>query len=393
MGYGAHIDDLRRRLEGKRVLLTGSTGFKGGWMALWLAELGARVVGIGLPPEDRSFMNAVGLAQVVDTRIADIRDRRDFASAVEGEDFDILVHMAAQSLVRKSYADPVDTFQTNVVGTAVVLEAARRMPSLRAIVVVSSDKCYDNREWVWPYRETDPMGGHDPYSASKGCTELIASAYRKSFFHDPDGPRLASVRAGNVIGGGDWSRDRIVPDLVRSAETREPARIRNPHSVRPWQHVLEPLRGYLMLAAALVEEGHRYAGGWNFGPAVDADIDVGTLAELVRRSWPGQEPGPGPGPGPEYTADPVKHTVHEANMLRLDSTKARVELGWQPALALEQAVDLTVGWYHMALQRPERMLDFTRQQIGRYCACCQDPTHEDETLTESRAITELAACG
>ena len=254
--------------RGRRVLLTGHTGFKGGWLALWLQRLGATVVGVSLPPSSPSFHAAVGMDELIDERIGDIRAPGTFADAIGWRDFDLVIHMAAQALVRTSYEMPVDTYLTNVVGTAVVLDAARRMPSLRGVVVVTSDKCYDNREWVWGYRETDPMGGRDPYSASKGCAELVAASYRASFFSDPDGAQIATARAGNVIGGGDWAADRLIPDLMRSVQWGAPARLRNPRSIRPWQHVFEPLRGYLMLAAALLQDGARYAGGWNFGPAM-----------------------------------------------------------------------------------------------------------------------------
>ena len=281
---------LNEALARKRVLVTGHTGFKGAWLSLWLRRLGAQVVGVSLPPQDPSLFKAVGLDRLIDSRIGDIRTKEGFRKAIGNEDFDLVIHMAAQAIVRTSYEDPIDTYQTNVMGTAIVLEAARRMPSLKGVIVVTSDKCYENREWVWGYREQDPMGGKDPYSSSKGCAELVTSAYRRSFFSNPDGPQLASVRAGNVFGGGDWGVDRLIPDLMRSAETGAPARIRNPRNVRPWQHVLEPVRGYLMLAARLIDTGAGFAGGWNFGPDRDAAVDVVTLADMVIDKWNGTGP-------------------------------------------------------------------------------------------------------
>ncbi|MEJ1159175.1 CDP-glucose 4,6-dehydratase [Prosthecomicrobium sp. N25] len=351
---------LERVFRGKRVLLTGHTGFKGGWMALWLRRLGAEVTGIALPPPtDPSFCKAVRLEELVDSRIGDIRSEQDFARAVGGQDFDVVIHMAAQALVRASYTAPVDTYLTNVVGTAVVLEQARRMPSLKACVVVTSDKCYENREWVWGYRENDPMGGKDFYSSSKGCTELVAAAYRSAHFSRDDGPQMAMVRAGNVIGGGDWAADRIVPDLVRSVETGEPTRIRSPRSVRPWQHVLEPVRGYLTVAANMIENGAPYAGGWNFGPDRHGTVDVGTLADMIVARWEG---------GPRYVVEPRAGDPHEARILRLDITKAEVDLGWQPLLDIGETVGMTVDWYRNYHGNPDGIRAFSEAQLGRYAA-------------------------
>jgi len=352
--------DLSRILRGRRVLVTGHTGFKGGWLSLWLRRLGAHVVGVALPASAPSFSSAIDLEGLVDGRIGDIRTEAGFSESIGGQDFDLVIHMAAQAVVRTSYERPVDTYMTNVVGTAVVLEAARRMPSLRGIVVVTSDKCYENREWVWGYRENDPMGGRDPYSSSKGCAELVAAAYRSSFFSDPGGAQLATVRAGNVIGGGDWGADRLIPDLVRAVETGIPARLRNPKNVRPWQHVLEPLRGYLMLAAGLIETGARFAGGWNFGPEKDATVNVGTLAELVVSHWGG--------PPPEYVAERRADEPAESAVLRLDSTKSHVELGWEPLLGLDEAVGMTVAWYRKYMEDPADMRRFSQQQLDEYAA-------------------------
>jgi len=351
--------NLREALRGCRVLLTGHTGFKGGWLALWLRRLGAEVVGVSLPPEPGpSFFEAVGLRDLVDHRVGDIRSPEGFADVVADVDAELVIHMAAQSLVRRSYEAPVDTYMTNVTGTAVVLEAARNMPSLRAAIVVTSDKCYENREWVWGYRENDPMGGADPYSSSKGCAELVTAAYRRSYFADPDGPQLASVRAGNVFGGGDWNADRLVPDIVKAAVAGAPVQIRNPASIRPWQHVLEPLSGYLALAARLLTAGAPFAGGWNFGPDPDGVVDVGTLARSIRQAW-----GAG---GPKLQLGAAAQGPHEAGILRLDSTKAITQLGWRPRLAIGDAIQLTVDWYRAHADGGQDMAELSELQIERY---------------------------
>jgi CDP-glucose 4,6-dehydratase len=352
---------LAERLNGCRVLVTGHTGFKGGWLSLWLQRLGATVVGVSLPAAAPSFCRAIGLEELVDGRIGDIRMERTFGAAIGDEAFDLVIHLAAQAFVRPSFEAPVDTYLTNVVGTAVVLDAARRMPSLKGVIVVTSDKCYDNREWVWGYRENDPMGGRDPYSASKGCAELVASAFRASYFNDPAGPQLTTVRAGNVIGGGDWGADRLIPDLVRSVETSLPVRLRNPDSVRPWQHVLEPLRGYLMLAAQLVDKGARFAGGWNFGPDSSGTVPVGALADRIIAAWDD-------GAQPRYVVERRDNEPPESVVLRLDSTKAAVELGWKPLLRLEETVAMTVGWYQRHRQDPASIRAFSERQIDDYAA-------------------------
>ena len=301
-----------------------------------------------------------GIEELVDSRIGDVRSETGFGKLIEGQDFDLVIHMAAQAFVRASYEDPVGTYLTNVIGTAVVLEAARRMPSLRGVIVVTSDKCYENHEWVWGYREHDPMGGRDPYSSSKGCAELVAAAYRASFFSSPDGPQLATVRAGNVIGGGDWGADRLVPDLVRAVETRSPARIRNPRNVRPWQYVLEPVRGYLMLAARLIDTGTGFGGSWNFGCDRDAAVDVVTLADLVVEKWNGSPP--------RYVVEKRADELPESVVLRLDSTKSYVELGWKPLLTIGEAVSMTVEWHLRYLRDPGAIRQFSQQQIAEYAA-------------------------
>ncbi|WP_211198607.1 CDP-glucose 4,6-dehydratase [Ruegeria haliotis] len=336
----AHQDQMfGGQFHGRRVLVTGHSGFKGGWMSLWLSRLGASVTGVSLPPEPGpSLYEASGLAAATDSRFADIRDPAALSQTLAGVDAEVLFHMAAQPLVRKSYREPAETFATNVQGTVNVLEAARKMPSLKAVVVITSDKCYDNREWLWGYRENDPLGGKDPYSASKAATELVAQSYAHSFFADPQGPQLATVRAGNVFGGGDWGEDRLVPDVIRAWAKGEAVEIRNPASVRPWQHVLEPVSGYLQVAEKMLTGGAAYAGAWNFGPDVSSTVDVRQLAEMIQRAW-------GTGAPAFSFPDQVPDAPHEAGILRLDSTKAQSRLGWRPRLSLQEAIDLTADWY------------------------------------------------
>lgn len=351
-------DDLSAAYGARRVLVTGHTGFKGGWMALWLRRLGAQVTGIALPPpEGASFAAATGICDRVDSRIADIRDPAAYAAAAP-VDADLVIHMAAQPIVRRSYADPVATFATNVTGTAVVLDAARRMPSLKAVIVVTSDKCYENVEQIWGYREIDRMGGSDPYSASKGCAELVAESFRRSFFADPGGPQLASVRAGNVFGGGDWGEDRLIPDFMRAAAAGTPFLVRNPASVRPWQHVLDALQGYLKLGAALLSEGAAFAGPWNFGPDAEAALEVGALVREIQESFGAD--------GPRVVRSPVAAGPQEAAVLRLDSFKARSCLGWRPRLAVPEAIRMTVAWHRAYMANGEDMLKFSERQIEAF---------------------------
>ena len=368
---------VRTLVAGRRVLVTGHTGFKGGWLALWLKRLGARVVGVALPPEGSpSLCETLGVDRLIDGRIGDIRSADSLSAAIDGYDAELIFHLAAQAIVRRSVVDPVETFHTNVVGTANVLEAARRMRSLRAIVVVTSDKCYENREWPWGYRETDPMGGADPYSASKGCTELVAASYRRTFFADPAGPQLATVRAGNVIGGGDWAADRLVPDLVRAALRGERALIRNPDSVRPWQHVLDALAGYLTVAGGLLA-GDAVAEGWNFGPDSGGVVDVATLSAAVASTWgighPGFRFGERAGP-------------HEANMLALDSGKARARLGWRPGLSFADTVGFTVDWYRAWSAGQADMAAFSTAQIEAFSALARPAS------TDAAKFGELQQC-
>lgn len=361
---------LRKALCGRRVLVTGHTGFKGGWLSLWLNLLGAKVYGVALPPlTGPSFYSAVRLNEFTDDRIGDIRSPSQFAASIAGIDAELVIHMAAQALVRKSYSDPIDTYLTNVVGTAVVLDAIKRMPSLQAAIVVTSDKCYENKEWVWGYRENDSMGGADPYSSSKGCAEIVTSAYRRSYFSGPGSPNLSSVRAGNVFGGGDWAVDRLVPDLVKATTAQAPVEIRNPRSIRPWQHVLDPLSGYLMLAAHLMSPNSPFADAWNFGPASEGLVDVGTFARRFQKSW-----GPG---GPEILWGSGELGPHEAGILRLDSTKAQVQLGWRPRLSIGEAIDWTVEWYRAYAAGNTDLRKLSERQIQNF---------NERTIAETRHL-------
>lgn len=357
---GAVPSDFGGAFKGRHVLVTGHTGFKGGWICHWLMQLGARVTGIALAPEPGpNLFDVTGLEGDMDSRLIDIRDRDTLLAQAGDIDADLVIHMAAQPFVRRSYVEPAATFATNVSGTAHVLDLARDMASLKAVVVVTSDKCYENNEWGWGYRENDPMGGSDPYSASKGATELVAQAYQRSFFNAKDGPQLATVRAGNVFGGGDWGEDRLIPDIVRATVAGQHVQIRNPSSIRPWQHVLEPLSGYLALAARLLSDGAQFAGPWNFGPDVSGTVNVRELAALMQDSWAPN--------GPQFEFGQADPSMHEAGILRLDSTKAQTGLGWRPQLDLAQAVRMTVDWYR-AHQANDNMKDFTLAQIAQYGA-------------------------
>jgi len=326
--------------SGRRVFLTGHTGFKGSWLALWLQDMGAEVAGFALAPAtDPALFDVARVADGMQSTIGDIRDLDAVRASMAGFDPEIVIHMAAQPLVRESYRDPVGTYATNVMGTVNVLEAARALADkgarLRVIVSVTTDKCYQNREWVWGYREDEPMGGHDPYSNSKGCAELVSAAYRSSFFAGPAAAALATARAGNVIGGGDWADDRLIPDILRAFDAGRPVPIRNPLSTRPWQHVLEPLSGYLDLAEALWADGQAHAEGWNFGPRDEDAQAVGAIVERMAALW---------GEGARWETDPGPHP-HEARYLKLDISKARAGLGWQPRWTLGDALDRIVAWH------------------------------------------------
>jgi CDP-glucose 4,6-dehydratase len=325
---------------GRKVFITGHTGFKGSWLSLWLERLGAEVAGYSLdPPTTPSLFGSARVAEGITDLRGNVRDMPAMRSALSHEQPEVVFHLAAQPLVRQSYAQPVETFATNVLGTVSLLEAVRQVDSVRAVVVVTSDKCYDNQEWHWGYRETDALGGHDPYSASKACAELATAAWRKSFLST--GGRMvgvATARAGNVIGGGDWAEDRILPDAVRAIVAGKPLVVRRPKAVRPWQHVLEPLHGYMMLAERLFAEPERWSSAWNFGPSDDDAIPVGELLDRFFAAWG------------EVTWRPESTLVgpHEAALLRLDPSKARSQLGWRKALDLKEAILMTADWYHRA---------------------------------------------
>ncbi|ALT76197.1 CDP-glucose 4,6-dehydratase [Paucibacter sp. KCTC 42545] len=343
--------------HGKRVLLTGHTGFKGSWLSLWLQSMGATLRGVALtPPTEPALFDVARVADSMEHHIADIRD---FAAVKEQFDKfqpEIIIHMAAQPLVRLSYQQPIETYATNVMGTVHVLEAARQTDSVRAIVNITTDKCYENREWVWGYREDEPMGGYDPYSNSKGCAELVSSAYRKSFLKEA-GIAMATARAGNVIGGGDWALDRLLPDILRSLQDKQPVLIRNPHAIRPWQHVLEPLSGYLLLAERLYTVGQSDAEGWNFGPRDEDARPVQWIVEHLCQSW---------GDGASWTLQPGNHP-HEASFLKLDISKARQRLQWTPRWSLETALTRITEW-HQAWLKGQDMRALCLQQISQYQA-------------------------
>jgi CDP-glucose 4,6-dehydratase len=327
--------------SGRRVLVTGHTGFKGSWLSLWLQSLGAEVSGFALaPPTDPSLFAVARVAEGMRSINADIRDAQSLDGAFRQARPEVVIHMAAQALVREGYASPVETYATNVMGTVNVLDAVRRFGDTRSVIVVSSDKCYENREWAWGYRENDSLGGRDPYSSSKACTELVTAAYRDAYFnpqrHAEHRVAVASARAGNVIGGGDWARDRLVPDVLRSLAASEPARIRNPGAIRPWQHALEALDGYLTLAELLATRGpDEYTGAWNFGPSDDDMRTVQWLVERLAAKW---------GAGASWIADDGRNP-HEAHFLKLDCSKARALLAWRPRWSLETALDGTVDWH------------------------------------------------
>ena len=342
----------------RRVLVTGHTGFKGAWLSLWLGRLGARVTGFALPSTTSpNLFTLAAIERRIDSQLGDVRDLSAVDAVMARSRAEVVFHLAAQALVRRSYVDPVGTYAVNVMGTAHVLDAARRASGLRAIVVVTSDKCYENREWWWPYREGEAMGGHDPYSSSKGCAELVTAAWRRSFFlSDGAAPvGLGSARAGNVIGGGDWAEDRLVPDCMRAFSSGEPAVLRRPAAVRPWQHVLEPLSGYLTLAERLASDPRAFGEAWNFGPATDEARPVAWVVDRLSRFW---------GDGARWERDPGTHP-HEAGLLQVDASKARARLGWTPRLSLEEGLRWTVDWYRR-FGAGEDAAALTLDQIQRF---------------------------
>jgi len=346
--------------KGKKVLITGHTGFKGSWLSLWLQIKGADIIGYSLPsPTNPSLFEVACVAEGMTSITGDIRNLENFLSVVGDYKPEIIIHMAAQSLVRYSYKHPVDTYSTNVMGTVNVLEAGRNSDTLKVILIITSDKCYENQEWIWGYREIDPMGGHDPYSSSKGCAELVTLAYRRSYFSNKDHPTqgiaVATARAGNVIGGGDWATDRLVPDIMRGIMKNRPVTIRNPNAIRPWQHVLEPLRGYITLVEKLWQHGGEFSGAWNFGPNDEDSRTVSWIAENLTKFW---------GDNACWISDATHHP-HEATYLKLDCSKAKRKLGWLPVLDLTTALQWIVGWNRAYIQK-KNMREVTETEILWY---------------------------
>jgi CDP-glucose 4,6-dehydratase len=341
--------------RGRRVFLTGHTGFKGAWLTILLRHLGAEIHGYSLPaPTNPSLFELGRLSEIAPTTEADVRDLSKLASALKTFNPQIVIHMAAQSLVRESYFDPVGTYETNVLGTVNLLDSVRQTPGVRAVVVVTTDKCYENNEWIWPYREDDRLGGRDPYSNSKACAELVTSAFRDSYFSNAS-TAIASARAGNVIGGGDWAKDRLIPDMVRAFSEKRPVMIRHPDAIRPWQFVLEPLCGYLMLAEKLVEQGQGFAEAWNFGPSDDDSKPVRWIADRLARGW---------GAGVSWES-PLGEYPHEAASLKLDASKARARLDWHPLTTLPETLDSIVAWYQ-AQRGGENVRQLCERQIEHY---------------------------
>jgi CDP-glucose 4,6-dehydratase len=346
--------------ESKRVLLTGHTGFKGSWLALWLEALGSKLTGFALPPPTQpSLFELAGVSKGITSIEGDVRDFGLLKRTIKDVNPEIVIHFAAQSIVRYSYENPLETYSTNVMGTVNLFEAIRQLQVPCAIVNVTSDKCYENRDWIWGYREGEPLGGHDPYSNSKACSELVAAAFRKSFFQNQDHTKspvmVATARAGNVIGGGDWTQDQLIPDIMRAFLKDQPVFIRNPHAVRPWQFVLEPLRGYLQLAERLWSHDAGSDEAWNFGPCEEDAMPVSSIVQGLSNLW---------GKGAHWEFDQGNHP-HEAALLKLDASKARVRLGWTPKMRLSQALDWVVEWYK-AFEAEEDMREITLRQISRY---------------------------
>ena len=351
------MDEIINFYKGKKVLVTGHTGFKGGWLGIWLNMLGAKVIGYSLDPlYDEGIYTSSGIGSAIVDYRADIRDLNKLIQVFESEKPEIVFHLAAQPLVIEGYNNPVETFEVNFQGTVNVLEAIRKTPSAKAAVIITTDKCYENKEWVWGYRETDQLGGHDPYSASKGAAEIAVNSYRKSFFQGDGAPAVATARAGNVIGGGDWAENRLVPDIIKAGKSGKTIEIRNPYSIRPWQHVLDPLSGYLKLGTALYNSPKVFAEAWNFGPYAHCNYTVKEVVEKVisrfgHGSWKDLSVGEKP---------------HEANLLMLDISKAIQHLNWKPLLSIDESIDYTVDWYTSAIEKG--VLNFSENQIKNYQA-------------------------
>jgi len=354
------VEDVVSPWKGRRVFLTGHTGFKGGWLALWLARQGAQVRGYALePPTSPNLFTAASVATVLEDIRGDILDYTKLETSMVEFRPEVVFHLAAQPILRRSYIDPLGTYAANVMGTAHLMEAVRKPPGVRAVVCITSDKCYRNQDWSWPYRETDPLGGYDPYSSSKACAEIVIAAYRSSFFpvdrlHE-HGVAVATARAGNVIGGGDWSEDRLIPDLIRGFLAKQPVLIRRPKAVRPWQHVLEPLRGYIELAEKLLAEPAQVSSSFNFGPGDDDAWPVERIATKLADIW---------GDSASWYCDGAP-TLHETHSLRVDSSRAREELGWKQHLRIETALEWTMDWYR-AWQCGADMKQETLAQIAKY---------------------------
>jgi len=346
--------------KNKKVLITGHTGFKGSWLSLWLQAKGTRVIGYALPPPTTPNFFEIGkIAESMTSIEGDVRNLDHLIAVIKKHQPEICIHMAAQSLVRYSYQHPLETYETNVMGTLNVLEAVRQTPTIRAALIITSDKCYQNREWIWGYRENEAMGGNDPYSSSKGCAELITTAYRKSFLSKKESSEpnisVASARAGNVIGGGDWSADRLIPDVIKAVTANKAVVIRNPNAVRPWQHVLEPLNGYLVLIENLWKQGAQFEGAWNFGPNDDDCKPVGWILEALNKLWEG---------GIQWESNTVENP-HEDILLKVDSSKARNFLGWSSKLSVGKALRWSAEWYQGYLCQ-QNMRRLSEEQIQRY---------------------------
>lgn len=342
--------------NGKRVFITGHTGFKGSWMSLWLQNCGAILKGFSLAPNTHpNLFSIASIEDGMESEFGDIRSLECLKKSLVDFAPDIVIHMAAQPLVRLSYKNPVNTYSTNVMGTVNLLESVRSSSSTRAVVNVTTDKCYENKEWIWSYRENEPMGGYDPYSNSKGCSELVTSAYRQSFFGSQSNVELASARAGNVIGGGDWSSDRLIPDALKCFDNKQPVNIRNPLAIRPWQHVMEPIAGYLTLAEKLYTQGNNYAGAWNFGPKDDDVRSVAEIMDYLVKKWPSST---------AWVVD-QDDQPHEAQLLKLDISKAKIKLNWEPQWDLSTTLDSIIRWHQLWLDGSD-MREVTLGQITDY---------------------------